>query len=93
LVSFDRIEGFLLREGNEGAADASTPSSELLDRLATNDLELSRMPVTQAAGAPLIKLEAATVRAGHTGRTILDNVSLSVFPATFTFIVGPVGSG
>jgi len=93
LVSFHRIERFLLREDNEGNADANAPPSELLGNFSTNGLELSRMPVSQPAASLVIKLEAASVRVGHTGRVILDNVSVAFLPATFTFIVGPTGSG
>lgn len=92
-ASFDRIEQFFLRENNTDDEDADTMSSGLLDRSDTTDLELSRIPVSQAAAGPVIKLEEATVGVRPTDRIILDNVSLTVFPATLNFVVGPVGCG
>ncbi|PSK53849.1 ATP-dependent bile acid permease [Elsinoe australis] len=93
VASFDRIEGFLLREDCTSDCDTQIPSSETESRSNTTEVELSRIPAAESSATPLVILEAATVRVGQTGRVILDNISLELFPASFTFIIGPVGCG
>jgi ATP-binding cassette subfamily C (CFTR/MRP) protein 1 len=93
LTSFGRIERFILEADNQRAVDDDITSSVAPSDGATYGLELSNIQVSGDTIDSAVRLEAATVCRTQSDGKILDEVSIDIPRAKFTFIVGPVGSG
>ncbi|CRG88497.1 hypothetical protein PISL3812_05528 [Talaromyces islandicus] len=88
IASIDRIEAFLLLDGGKFTLSTDSP---LMRQHEVDGVELAA--VVALTDHPSLRLEGVTVRLGNENKTILNEISLTIFPGTLNFIVGPVGSG
>lgn len=89
LASVQRIEAFMLLDGGKLVLSTLDISSSSLPTADGLELQEQEKPVRHGG----LGLDKVTVCLGKDSKVILRDVSVTIHPATLTFIVGPVGSG